>query len=231
MANFFSKVGSFLGIGSKGSGGTRDSYAQFEKYSKAIGDKVTGYRNELRAAATNPALAELDSLQAAISGASAGSAASIRARGAALPGAIKRSALASTNGARLNAAELARTVGGGRGGLAFGGGAGAIAARAGGQAASVQADALTQALMQGEQLGLEAEGMASGIEQQGYAMSNELISRRAMLREQDTQRLDQIRMAELQAIAGLGGASMTTGLQNDTARQARKTGLVNTFFG
>jgi hypothetical protein len=160
----------------------------------------------------------LESISQSLIGAQ-GQAQSLRGGLDQLPGLLKSSALASTQGAQVAAVQAARGAGAGRGGLAFGGGAGAIAARAAQQAASGQSAALAQALFQGEQakagFNLQQAGLEGGIAQslaQARGMQAGIFEQRQGAQAGAITNLQQLLMAQ----AGLlqsGRPSSPSGLQ------------------
>jgi hypothetical protein len=235
-------VKSFLGIGESGSGGSKDAYQEFLKYSTEIGAYADRYRSRLADEGVNPLVNQLgrsyNGLDAAIAQAGAGSASRLRQMGANIPTMLRSSALANTAGAQRSALMGARMAGGGRGGLAFGGGAGALAARAGQEASVMQSSALADSLLGGVQARMGAESQAFGVENAtmaqrlGLAQAKEgATAQQAQLIEQFRSRQDAMDMAQVQGMFGLGGSALYAGLGGDQQRQGRKTGLAGALLG
>lgn len=222
-------------------GGTAAAAREWEYYTRTIGAEVERRMAEISNEGINPYITQLDAqraqlggLQGAIDQAAAG-ANRLRSYADALPGQLRNSALASTQGASVASANAARLAGSGRGGMAFGGGASALAARGAQQASVQQGAALANAMLGATQARMQAEQAATGIEQgavqQTMGLRN-MIAQNTMaaagLQEQFTNRLDSFRLADIQMRSSLANSALAGGLQGD--QEYVKTGGLLSIF-
>lgn len=240
--SFTQSLGNFFGVGGgSGAGGTRDAYDQYRKYIDDISPVIERYSSQIAGEGYNPYTQSLSQpyqgLDAAVQQAGRG-ASRIRGLASQLPGQLRASALASTQGAQQAAVNAARLAAGGRGGLAYGGGAGALAARAAQSAATQQSTALTQAMLQGTQTQLQAEQMATGIQQgmvgQRLGLAQALSQSRgqqAALVEAQRNRLDALRLADIQGRYGMAGGALYGGLQGQGQQQNRRLSIIGALLG
>lgn len=238
---FFRKL---FGGGASGSGGTRDAFNQFQKFTGSIQNFIDQRQSEIGAEGLNPFINKLqqpflgaidqnNALGTQIQGLQGG------ADG--ISGLLRNSALSNTQGAQADAIRSARLASGGRGGGGFGGGAGAIASRAAQGASSQQSAALSNALLQGEQFKLGFEQQNLGLLQQNAQLGGQLaqgltsaVSGQAALTETFRARQDALGNLGIQGRFGLAGAVVAPGLQGNQNRannqQAGITGLLGTIL-
>lgn len=239
MGNFFSDVGEFLGFGS--SGGSRDAYQDYLRYSQDIGQYIDRARSSLTGM-SNPYIAQMaggfGGLSEAMSQAYNQGVQGIRGATAGLTSQLRGSALASTAGAQQSAVQSARLAAGGRGGLAFGGGAGALASRAGQQASIAQSSALAQAMLSAGQLQLQGESTIAGLGQQymqnrlGLASAFDTAkARQAQMYSSEMDRRMQIELMDTNARLQLASGGLAGGLQGEVAGANRRAGLFAGFLG
>ncbi len=238
---FFSSIGKVFGLGSKSSGGTRDAFREFEKFTNSIqplidqrqsqlaGQGLNSFIGDLRSPFQN-AIQQNEALGTQIQG--------LQGRADGISGLLRSSALSNTQGAQSDAIRAARLASGGRGGLGFGGGAGAIAARAAQGASSQQSAALSNALLQGEQFKLGFDQQALGLAQRNSQLGGQLaqgltsaISGQASLEETFRAREDQLQNTNIQGRLGLAGAALGGGLKGRQQLAGRKTNFFGDILG
>lgn len=228
---FFDNFLESIGIGKKGGGGTRDSAALIRELLPMLEAESKKYRDELGGQAANPVVGDLRRLSDDIGTATTASVDAIRRQSALIPGLLNESALADTTAARVGAVESARIAAGGRGGLAFGGGAGSIAARAGAVVAAGQGRDLTNAKLQAAQIGLSSEQNVLASILNGASTRSSLLTQGAQISNLSDDRKQQLRLADLQAKAGLITGAGMTGLQGNAGIANRRAGLFGSIFG
>lgn len=229
----------WLGLGSQG--GADSTFDQYLKYSDSVGTLARDYVTSTEGRGYNPYIQDINRPYNGMDARLAefrNSVNRLRAIGDEMPGQLRRSALASTQGAAVSATAAARAASGGRGGLAFGGGGAAYAARAGLGAGVEQSSMLAQALANAGSFRLSAEQAATGVESTAAQLELSLagarqqgITSQAQLAESYRQSADAYRLAHLQGLLGLAGGGLYAGAQGEQAIAARRSGLVTSFAG
>lgn len=228
---FFNNFLNAIGLGNKGGGGTRDATALIKQLLPMLDEESKKYMDELANSPANPAAGDLRRLSDDIGTATSASVDEMRRRSALIPGLLDDAALHDTTAARVGAVEGARIAAGGRGGLAFGGGAGSIAARAGATTAQGTAAALTNAKLQGAKIGLDTEQNILGAILGGANTRAGLLTQGANLLNINEDRKQQLRLADLNAKAGLISGGGMTGLQGQQGIAGRRAGIFSSLFG
>lgn len=230
MAGFLSKIGSFLGIGGKNTGGSKDASRDFDKYKTEITKLTEEYRDRLRRSGENPILQSLLGARSRSNALVNSFEASGRASLGRLREGLLDNARSASTLARVASVDGARIAGAGRGGLAFGGGAGALAARAGQSSALERSALLNNAMLNAEQqtLGFEQALFSGRLNAENLGMQGDLQG--AQLIEMLRDRQDRLNLSELQAITGLAGGLSNTGLAGDSRSADRRFSLISSLL-
>lgn len=220
MADFFKKVGSFFGLsGGTGAGGTRDAFEQYGKYIKDILPRAETYLADQFGKGQNPYLGQLakpfEGLETGID--------AFISKAQGIPALLRGSALASTEEASRAAATAARGASGRS--VAFSTAAGTIASRAAQEAATQQSSALANAVLQGEQFGVEALQAGSQMKTAIAGARSGAMAQEANLYENRFANESDFRKMLISQMFGLGQTALGAGIQGQTALHNRKAGF------
>ena len=209
------------------SGGTRDAFSSYQDYVKFLDPRIEAERSRLFNRGQNPYLGRLLEPYAGLDR----DANAIEQRAGNIGALLQGSALRSTTGSQIAAVRAAREAAGGRAGLGFGGAAGALAARAASDAAVQQNAAMSEALLQGEQIGLNAQSQAASLRQALAAARGQSLMAEANLFESRFGQEADFSRQLLALLGGLSGGALGQGLAGQQASAGRRVGLMGVASG